>query len=68
MFFNLYKIGVGVIVWDNKGKPIFAASLAEMHVCQSESIKALSILRGLQLCTHQGFTNLIIESDYILVV
>lgn len=45
-----------------------AASIAEPHVAQLESIKALSILRGLQLCMHQGFSNLIIESDCLLVV
>lgn len=68
VIFDLEKIGIDVIVWDNRGKALFAASLAEMNVAQLESIEALYILRGLQLCTHQGFTKLIIKSDYMPIV
>lgn len=49
-----------------RGQAIFATSKRE--VAQAESIESLSILRGLQLSTHQGFINIIIESDCLLVV
>lgn len=64
----IWKVRNGVIARDSRENAIFAASLAERDIAQSESIKALSILKGLQLCTYQGFSNAILESDYLLVV
>lgn len=46
-----------------------AVSMVESKdVAQPKSIEVLSILGALQLCMHQVITNLIIKSDYLLVV
>lgn len=68
IFFNLEKTGIGIILQDSRGKPLFAASIDKILVAQPESIYALSILRGLQLYIHPGIFHLIVVSDCLLVV
>lgn len=65
---DLEKIEYGAIVRDCWGMTLLAASVAKLHVVQPKAIEALSILRGLHMCMHQGFDNLIIESDCLLAV
>lgn len=45
-----------------------ATSIVESNVTNLESIEALAILRGLQLCMHQWISNLIIKSDFLFLV
>lgn len=40
----------------------------KVSVANLESLEALTIFRGLQLCMHQGISNLIIETNCLLVV
>lgn len=47
MFYDMEKAEIGVIARDSRGNAIFANSLDERDVAQSESIEGLSILRGL---------------------
>lgn len=63
MFYDHQKVGDGVILRDSKGDLILAASILENEVHNLETVEALTILRGIQLCLHQGVHNLIIESD-----
>lgn len=68
IFFDLWKTGVCVIIQDHEGKTFFVASLKEDEVVNQETIKALSILRGLLLSTQQDISNIIVESDWQLVI
>lgn len=47
---------------------MMATSITEPHIAQPKTVEALAILRGLQLCVHQGFNPITIESDCMLVV
>lgn len=60
--------GVGVILRDEKGRVLFAVSKKEMAVNGPIEIELLAILRGLQLCIHKRITNLVIESDFLVMV
>lgn len=42
--------------------------MADCHNAKPKITKAIAILGGLQLCNHQGFESLIIESDSLHVV
>lgn len=67
--FSRFQIArVGSIVWDHVGKVILAASILEANVANAKSIEAIVILRGLQICMHQGIFKLIIKSDCLVVV
>lgn len=68
LFFDLQKAGVGVIARNSHGSTILTASLLEANISQPKAIESTVILRGLQLCLHQGISNLLIESDCFLVV
>lgn len=68
VFFDLVKVGYGAIVLDWRGTTPLPTSVADTYVAQLEIVKALSILKGLQLCIYQGFDLLIIESDCLLVI
>lgn len=50
------------------GNVIWVATIRENHINQLEIVECLAILRGLQLCLHLGFPNLLIDSDCQLVV
>lgn len=45
-----------------------AALISENQLQQPESIESLAILGGLQMCSHLGIQNLILESNCQLVV
>lgn len=67
LFFDFKKSGIRCVVCDHRGKVLLAASLTEKNVPDPKTIEVLAssmaLLRSLQLCMHQGFQNLIIESD-----
>lgn len=56
------------IVKDHKDETLMVASIPKSSVADLESLEALTILRGLQLCLYQGISNLIIETNCLLVV
>lgn len=56
------------MVRDYSSKVIMLASVAESIVASPEAIEALAVLKSLQICTHLGIPNLIIESDCLLLV
>ncbi|KAF5450596.1 hypothetical protein F2P56_030930 [Juglans regia] len=68
MFLNLRKAGVGVVVRDNKGKLVMAASKMGNEVDDPTTIELMALLRGLQLCVHLGFSKIVVESDCMLMV
>lgn len=68
VFFDLKKIVISFIVKDNKGEVLIAASIPKSSIVNPEFIKALAILRRLQLCMHQRISSLVIESDCLQVV
>lgn len=68
MCFDSQEAGIAVILRNSMGEVIMAATIKENMVQQLKIIEFLAILRGLQLCLHLGFQNLIIESDYQLMV
>lgn len=67
IFFYLQKARVGVIVRDPQGSTILVASLSEKNVHYPKAIESIVILRGLQLCLHQGIPNLVIARDCLLL-
>lgn len=68
LFFDTQKVGIGFIVWDQAGKVMLAASVAKKNVDNPAVIEALVALHSFQLCMHNGFTNIILESDCLLLV
>lgn len=68
VFSELQIAGVGVIVRDHAGKAILEASIPEASVANAKTIEAIAILRGLQICMHQGISKLINESDCLVVI
>lgn len=67
-FFDMQKTGVVFIVRDHKGQVLLAASIFESIVNENETIEVIVVLRSLQLCLQQGFSNLIIESDCFILM
>lgn len=63
LFFNLKKVGIGCVVHDSSGKVLLAACKVENNVIEPETIETLILLRNLQLYMHQGFQDLLVESD-----
>lgn len=68
IFFDHQKVEIEAILKNNKGDTIMAANLLENEVLNPETIETLVILRGLQLCAHQGIPKIIVESDCLLVI
>lgn len=68
LFFNIQNVGIRFIVHDHEGKVALAASEAEKNVDNPVVIEALAALWSLRLCMHNGFTNIIIKSDCLLLV
>lgn len=60
--------GIGFIIRDRKGKVALVVSVEEKIVENFETIEALVVFWSIQLCIHHGFTNLVIESDCLLLV
>lgn len=44
-----------------------AATIQENQLQQPENIECLAILQGLQMCSHFGIQNLLLESDCQLI-
>lgn len=63
LFFDHHTTGIRAILRNNMGNVIWVATIRENHINQLEIVECLAILRGLQLCLHLGFPNLLIESD-----
>lgn len=63
VFFDNYKAGIDMILRDENGETIQAASIAELGVKEPEDLELLAILKGLQLCLRMGIKKIIIESD-----
>ncbi|KAF5476857.1 hypothetical protein F2P56_003549 [Juglans regia] len=68
VFLDVRKAGMGVVLRDDKGKLVMAASKIENAVENPSTIELLALLRGLQLIVHLGFSKLDVESDCILQV
>lgn len=68
LFFYSQKAGIGFIVQNHDGEVQLAASIAEMNFDNPAVIKALVALRSLQLYMHNGFSNIILESDYLCLM
>lgn len=68
LFFNIHKAGVGVMLKDNKGDAIIASRILETEAPNPELFESLAIFKGLKLYMHLGISNLIIESNYQVVV
>lgn len=50
------------------GKVVMVASKVEPEVEDPEAIELLAVFRGLQLCSTMGISNLLVESDCLLLV
>ncbi|KAF5444650.1 hypothetical protein F2P56_033768, partial [Juglans regia] len=68
VFSELHKAEVGVVLRDDVGKVILAASKVEFEVNTAEAIESLAIFRALQLCTSMGIQRLIMESDCLIAI
>lgn len=67
LFSNLQQAGVGFIMRDCSRSAIMAASIKEPHVANPVDIESLANLRGLQHCLNQGLSNLLIESESLVI-
>ncbi|XP_041004081.1 uncharacterized protein LOC121249435 [Juglans microcarpa x Juglans regia] len=68
VFLYVRKVGVGVVLRDDKGKLVMPASKIENEVENPSTIELVALLRGLQLIVHLGFSKLVVESDCMLLV
>ncbi|KAF5454638.1 hypothetical protein F2P56_024287 [Juglans regia] len=68
VFSDVRKAGLGVVLRDDKGKLVMAASKIENEVENPSTIELLALLRGLQLIVHLGFSKLLVESDCMFLV
>lgn len=68
MFFDQHKVGVGVILRDEKKDLMMAASKIENEMNDQEAIEFLAMFRDIQLYAHLDFSKLILESDCMLMV
>lgn len=69
-FFDMHKAGIGVVLRDHEinGDWLMVASKMKNEVHDHETIEFLTILQGLQLCAHMGFSKIILESNCLLMV
>ncbi|CAI9762880.1 unnamed protein product [Fraxinus pennsylvanica] len=67
-FHHLHEAGVGIVLRDQTGTVLMAASKGEWEVADPEMIEFLAVLRGLQLVMSMGISRLVIESDCLFVV
>ncbi|CAI9783491.1 unnamed protein product [Fraxinus pennsylvanica] len=67
-FHHLHKAGVGVVLRDQTGTVLMAASKGEREVADPEMIEFPAVLQGLQLVMSMGISRLVIESDCLFVV
>lgn len=68
MFFNQHKVGVGVILKNEKRDTVMAGSKVEIEVADPGSFELLAIFRGMQLCVNMSISDIILESDCLLMV
>ncbi|KAF5470679.1 hypothetical protein F2P56_011176 [Juglans regia] len=62
------KAGVGLVLRDENGKVVWAATKAEDAVDAPVTIELIAVLRGLQLCQPLGIPNLVVETDCLSLV
>lgn len=63
LFSDFRMVGIGAIIRSSHGEVLFATSIKEQDVQDSEIIETLAILHGLQLSMHLGVTHIIVEID-----
>lgn len=68
LFFCLQVIGIGAILRDSKGDLLLAASIKECGIQDPKTIELVTLLRGLQVCIHLSFPQILIEFNYQMVV
>lgn len=68
VFFDQNKVGVGLILRNEKGKTLLAASLPEEGIKSPKEVELIATLRGLQLCVGMGVQKLILESDCLFML
>lgn len=57
-----------LLVRNHMGQPVLATSIVERDVDNPKTFEALANYKSFKLYMYQGFTNIIIESDCLLVV
>lgn len=67
MFSDLHRVSVGVVLRDDKGDIVIAASKMENEVVDPEDIELLAIFKDLEPCANLVIQKLIIKSDCLLV-
>ncbi|KAL5772618.1 hypothetical protein ACOSQ2_012542 [Xanthoceras sorbifolium] len=60
--------GLGIVVRDDCGMPVFAAAIAERGLVSVEAAEAKAILEGLRVAVQRDFLPIAIESDALNVV
>ncbi|XP_042958205.1 uncharacterized protein LOC122293812 [Carya illinoinensis] len=68
LFFDLRKVGVGVVLTNEKGKVLVTVSKAEHELNEPELVELLAMLRGLQFSLHLGLSKIVLESDSLLML
>lgn len=68
LFFDTHKASIDFLVRNHAGNMALPACIFEKNVDNLVVIEVLAIIRSLQLCMHHGFTNIIIESNCLLLV
>ncbi|KAF5471637.1 hypothetical protein F2P56_008414 [Juglans regia] len=68
MFADVGKSGIGVVLRDEAGQVVMAATKKEDFVDEPATIELLAVLRGLQFFLSLGIPNLVVESDCLVVV
>lgn len=68
LFRHFCMVVIGAIIKNSHGGVLFAASIKEQDVQDSEIIENLAILYGLQLSMHLRVTHIIVETDCNSVV
>ncbi|KAL5857273.1 hypothetical protein ACOSQ3_004731 [Xanthoceras sorbifolium] len=62
------RVGISVVVRNEKGEAVFAAAVPVRHCGVIEVAEAKAVLTGLQLVSERGFFPLQVESDALNVI
>ncbi|XP_042988690.1 uncharacterized protein LOC122316220 [Carya illinoinensis] len=68
MFCDLKKVGIGMILSNENGEVLMAASKVENEGDNPEIIELLAVFQGMQMRVGRFVMNLIVESYYLLLV
>lgn len=60
LFTNLQEVGVSIVLRENKGEVMLAASMRVQSNFDPMIVESLAILWGLQLCMYMGIPRLVI--------